>query len=332
MISLGIIGTGIIAHEHAKATLTLGDIRLTAVSNRTISKAMDFAKLYGVDPQAVYQDYRDMLSREKLDAVIVCLANHLHAEAFQACAEHGVAVLMEKPLAQNSAECEVINACAQKNAIKLMLGHTQRYNNYYQTAKQIIDSGSLGKLIAMKDCIHYNYFWEGRPAWFLDPALCGGGILMNYGVHTFDRIQFLSGTRIEKVFAHVDWDMDDFSVDSGYQVQSLHTDGVTSSMTCTGYSGPFSSSTEMVFRHGILRVFLFGNALDQEGVWLGTNEQDFKQVPSEKTNAYVRQLSDFCAYVRNEIPCPIDGAYGEAMVRQVEASYRSHYSGMAELV
>ena len=103
-------------------------------------------------------------------------------------------------------------------------------------------------------------------------------------------------------------------------------------MTCTGYSGPFSSSTEIIFRHGILRVFLFGNAIDQEGVWVGTNEHDFKQVPAEKGNAYVRQLSDFCAYVRDEIPCPIDWAYGEAMVLQVEAAYRSHYSGMAESV
>ncbi|PKL14311.1 MAG: hypothetical protein CVV52_02400 [Spirochaetae bacterium HGW-Spirochaetae-8] len=330
MLALGIIGTGIIAHEHMKAALALPEVKVVAVSNRTVAKALDFAKVYGIPAQAVYADYRAMLVQQRLDAVIICMANHLHQEVFEACAQAGVAVLLEKPVAQDSAGCRAINACAERYGTKLMVGHTQRYQGYYQTAKKIIDSGELGKLIAIKDSIHYNYFWDGRPAWFLDPAQCGGGILMNYGVHTFDRIQFLSGLRVERVFAHVDWEMEGFQVDSGYQIQSLHAGGLTSSMTCTGYSGPFHSSTELIFRHGIMRVFLIGNGLDQEGVWVGKNGQDFTKIPSDKGNAYVRELADFLAYASGGIPCPIDGKYGEDMVLQVEAAYRSHRTRQAE--
>jgi len=328
MRRIGIIGTGIIAHEHLKAAREIPGLEVSAVSNRTIEKALRFAGQYGIPSGSVYDDYRAMLRNESLDAVI-CLANHIHAECFLECAKAGVAVLLEKPMAQDSRGCELINDAVSRYGIKLMMGHTQRYNENYRAAKRVIDEGSLGRLITMTDAIYYNYFWEGRPQWFLNPGECGGGILVNYGVHTFDRIQFLSGCRVERVFAHVDWEMPGIKVDSSYQIAVLMENGVSACMTCTGYSGPFCNFTEMVFTGGVLRVRLKGNALEREGVWIGTNEHDFEAVPVEKGNPYLNQLRDFIRYLDGEIPSPIDGIYGEAMVRQVEASYASHASGQA---
>ena len=204
MYRLGIIGTGIIAHEHIKAAIELDCVKITAVSNRTLEKALLFAERYGVNKADVFYDYTEMLDRKKLDAVIINLANYLHKEAFIECAKRNVSVLLEKPMATDSKSCEVILEYAARYKTKLMIGHTQRYNRNYVAAKEIIDSGGLGSLIMIKDIIYYNYFWQGRPQWYLDEEKCGGGIMINYGVHTFDRIQFLSGARVKKVFAHID--------------------------------------------------------------------------------------------------------------------------------
>ncbi|MCK9287970.1 MAG: Gfo/Idh/MocA family oxidoreductase [Sphaerochaetaceae bacterium] len=324
MVKLGIIGTGIIAHEHIKAAQQIPGVHIVALSNRTLGKAIDVARTYGIDERNVFGDYHAMLASVKLDGAIICLANHLHEESAIACANVDVPVLLEKPMAQDSEACKRINALFEATKTKLMIGHTQRYNPLYVATKRIIDSKELGKLIMVKDSIHYHYFWEGRPAWFLDDSKCGGGILMNYGVHTLDRVCYLTGQPINTIFAHVDWEQPAVAVDSGYQIMALMGNDISMTMTCTGYSNPFVNATEFIFSKGIVRVTLRDNVIEPKGVWIGSNEHDFKQIPVEDDNSYRLQLVDFLKYLNDETPSPIDGAYGQRIVELVERSYQSH--------
>ena len=77
---------------------------------------------------------------------------------------------------------------------------------------------------------------------------------------------------------------------------------------------------------------LRSNGLDRQGVWVGNNEEDFKALPLVKRDPYGHQLEDFVALLEGRTASPIDGGYGEMIVRQVEASYRSHERGEAVLI
>ena len=324
MVRMGIIGTGFIAHEHIKAAMSIDDCCVCAIANRTLHKAVDFGKKYGIYERNIYGNYIEMLDCEHPDAVIINLPHYLHKDAFIECAIRKIDVLMEKPMAIDSKSCRIMNEYAGKYGVRLMVGHTQRYNRKYSEAKKIIDSGSLGKLIMVRDTIHYNYFWDGRPEWQLSPELSGGGIMMNYGVHTFDRLQFLSGCDVERLYAHIDLEKDGFRIDSSYQVQADLTGGVSASTICTGYTGPFVNQTDMIFKNGILRVVLVKNNMNEDGIWLGNNEHDFQKIPVIDENMYKAQLSDFIRYLKGECQSPIDGRYGERILKQVEACYLSN--------
>lgn len=324
MYRLGIIGTGFIAHEHVKAASDIDKFEICGLANRTLQKGIEFGRQYGIPEDKIYSSYKEMMDREKPDAVIVSLPHHLHKEAFIECAKRKIHVLMEKPMAIDSESCQQMNEWAEECCVKLMIGHTQRYNKNYVAAKKIIDSGSLGKLMMINDVILCNYFWNGRPQWFLEPELSGGGPMMNYGCHMFDRVQFLSSEQVKRVFAHIDWEMDGIKVDSSYQIQADLSNGVSASITCTGYSGPFVNYTDMIFKNGILRIILRSTGTGEEGVWFGSTGHDFIKLPVEDENCYTLELRDFLRYLESGCESPISGVYGEQIVKLIEASFLSN--------
>ena len=129
---------------------------------------------------------------------------------------------------------------------------------------------------------------------------------------------------MKKIFAHIDWEMEGIEVDSSYQILTTLGSGVSACMTCTGYSGPFTELSDLIFKNGIVRVVSCSNNIDKEGVWIGNNEHDFEKVHVTGENSFLMQLKDFVRYLGGEIESPIDGKYGRDIVRQVELSYKSH--------
>ncbi|HHW31397.1 MAG TPA: Gfo/Idh/MocA family oxidoreductase [Clostridiaceae bacterium] len=327
MKRLGIIGTGIIAHENYKGIEQTGKAEVVALCNRTYSKGVDFANKYGLKCP-VYSDYRKMVDEVKPDIVLINTPHDLHEEMFIYCADRKIDIIIEKPLSDTAASSEAIVESANKNGIKAAVCHTQRFNTAFITAKKFIKNNNLGKLIAISDFITYNYFWEGRPEWFLEPARAGGGIVMNYGVHQFDRVHYMAEGKTVSLFAHIDWEKEGIAVDSSYQIMGIMDNGVTYTIACTGYTGPFANGMELRFTGGILRVYLCDTGIESYGVYYGDNNfKNFVKLPlvESENRPYYNEMKAIMDYMEGSTEeTPVSVEYAAQMVKLVEAAKMSH--------
>ncbi|HBK40692.1 MAG TPA: oxidoreductase [Porphyromonadaceae bacterium] len=178
-------------------------------------RAADLVKLRNKKP-ALYRDYRKMLERKEIDAIIIGTPDHWHClQMTDACAA-GKDVYVEKPIANSIAECDAMVAAAKKYNRVVQVGQQQRSGNHWHEMKRYIDSGKLGKIAQVNVWANFNYatilnpvpdspapagvdfnFWLGpapsrtfnekrfHGAWrmFWD---YGGGLMTDWGVHLLD--------------------------------------------------------------------------------------------------------------------------------------------------
>ncbi len=123
-VRFGIIGTGAIGQRrHIPECVANPDCQLVAVCDANAARVKEVAAQFGVK---AYTDYQEMLEGEKLDAVVVCGPNTLHAQQTLDALKAGLHVLCEKPMATTREEAQAMIAAAQKSGKNLMIGHNQR--------------------------------------------------------------------------------------------------------------------------------------------------------------------------------------------------------------
>src|SRR3989339_252954 len=192
MFSVGIIGAGTIANTHADAISKNKGLRLKSVSEIDAEKGEKFALEKKCN---FYRDYQEMLKKENLDIVVVCLPHHLHYEAGMAVLKSGCHLFMEKPMARSVKECDRLVRTAKTKGLKLMVGQTHQYFSSIRKARELLAQGKIGKLKMIVDTIYAYYNWEKRKPWFLDPIQGGGGPLMNTGPHQIDHLLYFAGSQ-----------------------------------------------------------------------------------------------------------------------------------------
>jgi UDP-N-acetyl-2-amino-2-deoxyglucuronate dehydrogenase len=201
MLKFAIVGTGVIAHFHAKALSHLKGGELVAVADNQVEVAREFAESYGI--ASVYSDYEEMLKREDIDSICVCTPSGLHGEVVIAAAQAGKHVFCEKPLEITSEKMQRMIDTCRENKVKLACVFQRRVMPASIIVKKAVQEGRLGKPLLGDAYLKYyrspEYYrsagWRGT--WQLD----GGGALMNQGVHGIDVIQWLMGD-VQSVFAY----------------------------------------------------------------------------------------------------------------------------------
>jgi predicted dehydrogenase len=198
-VRVGIIGAGMIAHRsHAEAFQQVPQAEVVAVADVDAERARAFATKYEI-PQ-VFATYEELIARGGVDAVSVALPVFLHAPATIAALEAGKHVLCEKPMARNSAEAQAMVDAARKNGRKLAVYWRTRFGARALKAKQLIDTGTLGRVYYIRTI---GLRWRGRPGfdtgmarfgkWFGSKEQAGGGALMDIGGYNLDLVLGLLG-------------------------------------------------------------------------------------------------------------------------------------------
>jgi predicted dehydrogenase len=190
-LRIGIIGTGMIADRHAKEYLKMDNAAITAAADLDGARVKAFAKTHGITKTCT--DWKELLEQDNVDAVSVCLPVHLHAPATIDALEAGKHVLCEKPMARNGSEGQAMVDAEKRSGKKLMVYYRRRFSTSARRAKEMIDSGELGRIYYSKFVFHR---WRGRPgfdmpefgAWFMKKELAGGGIMMDMGGYSLDLI------------------------------------------------------------------------------------------------------------------------------------------------
>lgn len=200
MLKVGAIGLGNMGKLHFMNMLRMKDIKVVAVADK-IKKNMGIAKEHNIH---IYDDYRKLIDREDLNAVIISLPNFLKEESITYAAEKNLDVFVDKPLARNVAEARGIVKKVKAQGIRLMTGVNYRYFDSVQKLKRMLDEGRIGDVvIATSDLILNGPFSHSLipkpvPEWWFSKEKAGGGALLDLGYHLIDILNWMLGDlRIE---------------------------------------------------------------------------------------------------------------------------------------
>lgn len=188
-IKVGIIGTGWIAEAHVANYLRCPDVEIVAAADLIPGKAEKFCKANGIDGIRLYPDHKSMIDAEQLDAVSVCTYNRTHAECSIYALEHGVNVLLEKPMCVTLDEAVEICRAEKKSGKILSIGFQPRFDENMKMVKKIVESGELGD-------VYYIQTGGGRRRGiptpygtsFIEDKTAGIGALADIGCYSLDMV------------------------------------------------------------------------------------------------------------------------------------------------
>jgi predicted dehydrogenase len=194
-VRIGVIGAGQIGTGHLKTYAEIPDAEVVAVADLDQAAADRAKAAFGID--TTYTDYHEMLARDDIDAVDVCLHNRLHMPVAVDALEAGKHVYCEKPMAWSYHDAKKMYEAAQASGkmLHIQLGRIYRHETW--CARRLITDGQLGSVYSVTST-HYRR--RGRPwvdgygsAAFVSSKTAGSGALGDFGIYNIARVVFLLG-------------------------------------------------------------------------------------------------------------------------------------------
>jgi predicted dehydrogenase len=191
-MNIAIIGSGMVADTHAEAINHLEGCRLFGVAGRDPEKAEAFAKKYG---SRGFESVEALLAEPELDIVTIATPSGNHLEQCRQGAEAGKHILVEKPVEITPERVDQVIQICRDAGVLLAPILNRRFNPAVEALKKAVDAGRFENLVLCSANIHWfrdqEYYDSGawRGTWELD----GGGVLMNQGIHTVDRLIHIAG-------------------------------------------------------------------------------------------------------------------------------------------
>ncbi len=195
-LRVGVIGAGQIAQQHFETYAKLpNDVKMVAVADLFPEKIEAAKAKYGIEHG--YADFAELLKRDDIDAVDVCVHNNKHAPIAIAALKAGKHVYCEKPMAGTYRDAEAMMNTAKQCDRRIHIQMNTVFEANTRAAKRLIDEGHLGHLYYARS---FGYRRRGRPfvdgygtANFVDKAICAGGALFDMGIYHIARILHLLG-------------------------------------------------------------------------------------------------------------------------------------------
>lgn len=200
-IKVGLIGLGFMGGVHAKYYQANPKVERLAVATPVPAEQETAREKYGA---VVYADFREMLARERPEAVDVCTPNATHPAMAVAALEAGAHVMVEKPLALSLLEIDRILETARRTGRKVLVGHSLRFSDAYSRGHAFLADGRIGDPVFLIGKYKWFKDFNRYPAWKTDASASGGGMLMQSGIHIVDTLVWYAGARPVEVSGRAD--------------------------------------------------------------------------------------------------------------------------------
>jgi predicted dehydrogenase len=341
-VRVGLIGVGSIAQAaHIPNLKNLG-VPIVAVVDAVEERAKQIAQQHGI-PHA-YGDYRQLLKRDDVDAVVVSTPTSTHYPIVTAALKSGKHVLCEKPPALNDREAEKMAELAEQQKLVLMYALQMRYRNDTRAVKKLVEQGEFGEVYFGR-AVYIRR--RGAPGgWFSRKELSGGGPLLDIGVHVIDLTWWLMGKPkpvsaagfiFQKIGAK------GLRLDRGWQPadvrEKLEQEAI---YDVEDYAGGF-----VRFENGAVLLFEVSWQINDKEQWGSTvcgtkagaslppielytevlGEQATVNLRVDEGNAYLEEMREFITCVK-EGRKPLTDAYdGVTVMKMLTALYRSAEQG-----
>ncbi|MFZ5890417.1 MAG: Gfo/Idh/MocA family protein [Myxococcota bacterium] len=201
-VRVGVIGLGAIAERaHLPGFAACRGAQLVALSSARKVARRTFGDRYAIEQR--YEDWRELLTSDSVDAVAICTRNDEHFAMAALALEQGKHVLLEKPITTRVAEATRLVALARRARRVLHVHHNLRFQAAALRAHTALCTAAIGELVAFEAVLSHRgpRAWAPHAKWFFDARRVGGGVLLDLGVHVFDLLRFLSGEEVSQLTA-----------------------------------------------------------------------------------------------------------------------------------
>jgi predicted dehydrogenase len=205
-----LLGCGQVSRYQLRAWSQIEGVEIVALCNRTVERARERAREFGIPPAHVYADYRELFERETLDFVDIATAPHVHREQVETAAGYGLPVLCQKPLAGSSEDILAMTAACERAGVLLSVNENWRWRGWYRALRDLLQRNLLGRPRYLRITSHRNITLPspaGDPPPLLGKQPYTAGleqlIVYEWGTHLIDVARALFG-QVRSVYARMD--------------------------------------------------------------------------------------------------------------------------------
>lgn len=198
-LGIAIVGCGGIARSHAFALTKVENARLVASVDIDEAAALRFKERFGFETHST--DLDAVLARDDVDAVVISTSSKSHGPLIIKALEAGKHVLVQKPMTASVEEARAALALSEKTGLKLMVSFFELFLPPVERAREIIEAGLIGEPFLFKAIMAWHTP-DVTNSWRFDPALAGGGIMLDGNVHHVSNALYLLGNpEVKSVYA-----------------------------------------------------------------------------------------------------------------------------------
>jgi UDP-N-acetylglucosamine 3-dehydrogenase len=303
------------AYGYARGLSELPDVVITGIYDEEEKRGQTAAARFQT---AWYPDYRALL--KEVDGVVISSANQKHYLYAHAAAEAKVHILVEKPITVLGSDArDLIDLCNKQNVV-LQTAFPVRMNASVQKVKQQLDKGEIGEVVAIAATNHGKM----PGGWFINPALSGGGAVLDHTVHVVDIMRWLLQSEVKEVYAEIDTLLHEIEVDDCGLLSMQFDNGVIATLD-TSWSRPQSFLTwgdvtlRIVGTKGVIHLDAFAQSGD---LWENDAALSHRTV-SWGDNSNEALVAEFVASIREQRQSAITGLDGLRAAEVAWAAYES---------
>ena len=307
----------------------LPEASIVAIASRDKVRAAEAAARFRIERS--YASYEALLADPTVEAVYIPLPNHLHAEWAMRALDAGKHVLCEKPIAMDAAQARQMAGRARERGLLLMEAFMYRYHPQWIRARQILDTGELGRVLSVHTSFTYN---NADPANIRNRREAGGGALYDIGCYAISVARWMVGEEPERVLSLMKRD------------ESFGTDVLSSALLDFGAASGDARSlftvatkafpvqrVDVLGEKGSLSVILPFNAYPDVPLALEVSTSlGTRRIESAAADQYAAMFAAFSRSLRSGAPAPTPIEDGIANMAVIDALFRSEQSGRWERV
>ena len=284
-----------------------------------------------------YTDYKNMIEENDIDLISIATESGLHADIALYCIEHGIHVIIEKPMAMCMQDAEKIINLSKKRGVKVAACHQNRFNIAVQKMREALESNRFGKLshgsIHVRWNRNKNYYTQApwRGTWKQD-----GGALMNQCIHGIDLLRWMLGDEVESVYGVTRQQFHDYleAEDVGLAVIKFKNGAIaTIEGTTNVYPKNLEETLYLFGENGTVK--LGGKSTNNIDVWEFSKEtkEDMKNKGLQEAtsnvygNGHTSLFSDMMEAIRDDRDPYVDAEAGMRALEMVLAIYKSQRTG-----
>ncbi len=310
-INVGVIGVGNMGKHHARVYSEIEGVDLVAVVDADKNNGRRIARKFNC---RYYDNISKLLAAENLDAATIAVPTSMHKDVALACIDHGVPVLIEKPIAESIASAQKIIKQSEKTNVAVCVGHIERFNPVVARLKNLVSLKKFGKIIAMNT----------KRVGLYPPQTTDTDVIVDLAVHDIDVCSFILEKGPQSVYARAGKALDSKRFD--YADIFLNYNGVdviiqvnwitpvkVRELTLTGIKG----YAELSYMNQTLKIYKRGHGEDIEIV-------NIEEISLRKEEPLKREIKSFTDYIRGKKAEVVTAREGLLSLRVALAAIRSH--------